>query len=650
MRWQRLFVILFSLILCFSVARAEDQPQTAANIQKDIIRAVTPSENAVVIGKKPDIKIEFLEPITPNSLVVILDGADITQLLLITDKGFEFTPVMVLPAGSHNLRIAATDKEGRQIQKNISFSTRHTITFEEAYSNNEASAIYDAILSEPDKFPNIPDSKVEGNLASNSKIKDKEWEFTFNTNVRYLDQNLPVMAPMQKGFEVANWVFNSSYTKDNMRLKASIGDVQVNETQYTAYGLARKGGVFSFQYDTVQLSTFSVQSQQFYGLKGIGIEGSLDDHIIGASGGVALFDRKMEFKAVYVTGGDLGGSSYGISTSAGAARGDVFGFLLTSDFFGNKLKTEFETDFSRYDPDTSDEFRSKSDNAYKLKLSGNLDAYNYEALYEYIGRDYAVVGNQMIQRDKQGLSLRGGANLGVHNVNIMFTRYNDNVKGDDLFPRIVNYQGNLDYSFNGIPNLPMGFNYQKSVQDSTREPAGAYKLSMHTDTVSGRINHVIDKLNLGFQTSYSMMNDKTSSNNDTTTLTCSFTPSYTLQDISVSSGFSFNQSQYHRTDLMTDTYTINLDVRTKFFKERGSFDIGSTYNIVKTNDGSVDNRNLNSNFRLAYNIKGLLKGFVNPTIALRGTYLKITDENYSRSNKDEFILFLVLATSVPFSF
>jgi hypothetical protein len=510
--------------------------------------------------------------------------------------------------------------------------------------------IYDTILSEPDKFPNIPDSRVEGNLASNSKIKDKEWEFTFNTNVRYLDQNRPVMVPMQKGFEVANWVFNSSYTKDNMRLKASIGDVQVNETQYTAFGLARKGGIFSFQYDTVQLSTFSVQSQQFYGLKGIGIEGSLDDHIIGASGGIALFDRKMEFKAVYVTGGDPGGSSYGISTSSGVARGDVFGFLLTSDFFGNKLKTEFETDFSRYDPDTSDEFRSKNDNAYKLKLSGNLDAYNYEALYEYIGRDYAVVGNQMIQRDKQGVSLRGGANLGVHNVNIMFSRYNDNVEDDDLFPRIVNYQGNLDYSFNGIPNLPMGFNYQKSVQDSSREPSGSYNINMHTDTLSGRINHTIDKLSLGFQTSYSMMNDKTSSNNDTTSVTCSFTPSYTLQYISVSSGFSFNQSQYHRTDLMTDTYTINLDVRTKFFKERGSFDIGSTYNIVKTNDGSVNNRNLNSNFRLAYNIKGLLKGFLNPTVALRGTYMKNIDEVYSQSTKDEFILFLVLATSVPFSF
>jgi hypothetical protein len=81
-----------------------------------------------------------------------------------------------------------------------------------------------------------------------------------------------------------------------------------------------------------------------------------------------------------------------------------------------------------------------------------------------------------------------------------------------------------------------------------------------------------------------------------------------------------------------------------------SFDVGGTYNITKANNGSVDSRNLNTNFRLAYNIKGLLKGFLNPSIALRGTYMKNIDEVYSQSTKDEFILFLVLATSVPFSF
>jgi hypothetical protein len=232
----------------------------------------------------------------------------------------------------------------------------------------------------------------------------------------------------------------------------------------------------------------------------------------------------------------------------------------------------------------------------------------------------------------------------------MFSRYNDNVKGDDLFPRIVNYQGNLDYSFNGVPSFPMGINYQKSIQDSTREPSGSFELKLYTDTVSGRINYMMDKINLGFMTSYSQMDDRTSTNNDTSNINYTLTSSYNIPNISVSPAFSLNQSKVHLTDVRTDTYTINLDLRTKFFRDRISFDIGGTYNIVKASDASVDNRNLNANFRLAYNIRDFLKGYMNPTIALRGTYLKTTDEIYSRSNKDEFILFLVLATSVPFSF
>jgi hypothetical protein len=649
MRWWRWFVIVFSLIFCFSIAWAEDQPQTTANVQKDIIRAVTPAENAQVIGKRPDIKIEFLEPITSNTLLVILDGADITQLITVTDKGFEFIPLMVLPAGSHNLTISVTDKEGRQLQKNFSFSNRHTVTFEEAYINNEASVIYETILTEPDKYPNIPDSRAEGNLGSTSKIKEKEWEFTFNTNLRYLDQNLPVMPPLQKGINVANWLFTGSYIKDILKFKVNIGDVQVNETPYTVANLARRGGVFNIEYGDYQLNIFSVKGEQVFGFDGgIGIDGSLDDHIIGVSGGVKLFDKKVMFKTIYVTGGEPG-SSLGISTTQGAKRGDVVGFFLTSDLLENKLRTEFEADFSRYDPDTSDEFRDTRDNAYRLKVFGNLGFYTYDATYECVGRNYASIGSQGSPKDREGVTLINGMNFGIHAINLMLSRYHDNVTGDDLFPRIYNTQGSLDYSFNGIPNLPLGFNYQRSIQDSTREPSGAFNLSIYTDTLSGRMNYTVDKFNIGFQTMYSMMNDKTKSNNDTTTATFTLTPSYNIQNISVSSAFSFNQSQQHLTDLMTDTYTINLDLRTRFLKERGSFDVGSTYNIVKANDGSVNTSTLNTNFRLAYNIKNLLKGFLNPTIALRGTYMKLTDEINSRSDRDEFLMFLVLSTTTPFS-
>lgn len=651
MRITAFFIGIACLVFYFPLAQAEEQPQAAAPvIQKEWIHAIAPVENSEVISKKPEVRVEFLETITLNTLVVLLDGTDITQLLTVTEKGFEYKPLLVLSSGMHTLSILATDKEGKQLQKNISFTTRHTKTLEEAYTSNEASVTYETALSKPDSATSIPHSKIEGNLKSDSKIKNKEWEFTFNTNLRYLDQSIPVTSPFKKGFDLANWLFTGTYSKEKFKFKASLGDIQVNETPYTVSSLARRGGLINLEYDIYQLNVFSVLGEQVYGLTGgTGIEGTTDNHILGVSGGVKLFDKKVEFKTIYVTGGEPG-SSFGISTTSGVKKGDVIGAVLTSDFFENKMKTEFEIDFSKFDPDTSDEFKSKSDKAYKLKVGGFLGKYNYETMYEYIGRDYEAIGSQGLQKDKEGISLMNGLNLGVHMLNLTLSRYNDNVRGDELFPRIINYQGNLDYSFTKFPNLPMGINYQKSIQESTREPSGTSPIDLHTDTITGRINYIIDKINLGFQTAYSLLNDRTVTNNDTTTITYSFIPAYTTPKLIASSSFSLNQSKVTTTDVRTDTYTISPSVTTKFLRDKASCNLAGTYSIIKADNGSANSRNLNANFTLGYSLKEYFKGYLDPTISLKGSYLKNTDKVNSSLNKDEFILFLVLATTMPFSF
>src|SRR4030042_1984311 len=465
-----LISVIFVLFYC-PIVHPEEQSQ-GTDIQKEWIHTIIPAENSEVISKKPGIKVEFSKPVVSQALLVLLDATDITQLLIVTEKGFEYKPFMVLAAGTHNLSISATDKEGKQLQKSISFTTRHSTTFEEAYINNEVSVIYETVLKKPDEAEYIPDSKIEGNFRSDTKVKNKEWEFTFNTNLRYLDQSLPVIRPLRKGFDIANWIFKGSFTRDNLRLGTSIGDIQINETQYTVANLARRGGVLNLQYDIFQLNAFTVRSGQVFGLiGGAGIDGTTDDHILGVSGGVRLFNTKVEFKTIYVTGGEPG-SSFGVSTTSGTKKGGVLGFVLMSDLFENKMRREFEADFSNFDPDTSDEFGSRNDNAYRAKIGGSLGIYNYEALYEHIGKDYEVIGNQGLQKDKQGVSIINGLNLGKHNFNVLLSRYNNNLKGDDLFPRIVNYVAGIDYSCNEITNLPIGINYQKSIQDSSREPSG----------------------------------------------------------------------------------------------------------------------------------------------------------------------------------
>jgi len=424
----------------------------------------------------------------------------------------------------------------------------------------------------------------------------------------------------------------------------------LNETQNTVSGLARRGGRLALQYNDFTLNAFVVKSEIVGGFKGgTGLAATTDKHILGASAGLKLLDKRVEFRTIFVTG-EEDGSSFSLSTTSGTKKGDAVGLLLVTDFFQNRLRTEFETDFSRFDPDTSDEFGGKKDKAYRLKAGGSIDKYNYEAMYEYFGRDYAVIGNQMVQKDKQGLMVRAGANLGNHSLSLNLSRYNDNVTGDPLFPRIVNVQGNADYSFNGIQNLPMGINLQTGDQDSRREPAGTNPIELHTNSITGRIGYIMASFNINFQSAYSKMDDRTPANNDTTSITYTLSPSYNIPNFSVTPNFSLNQAKNTATGVDTDTYTMNLDIRTKFLRDKGSFDTGGSYNIVKTDDKKTDTRNIAANFRLGYIIKDRFMGFLTPTVALRGAYIKTTDRITHSSDRDALSIFLSLSTAIPFSF
>ena len=71
--------------------------------------------------------------------------------------------------------------------------------------------------------------------------------------------------------------------------------------------------------------------------------------------------------------------------------------------------SEFEFDHSEFDADTTDNQSSESDQAYRLLVQGGIDRYTYSAVYTYYGRDYEVVGNQGLEKDRAGFELNGGA-------------------------------------------------------------------------------------------------------------------------------------------------------------------------------------------------------------------------------------------------
>jgi hypothetical protein len=651
----------------------------------ECIVITSPVENATVIGKRPEIKGVFHCPLAPGSYVVMIDGVDITQLLDITAEGFSYRTDVMVATGSHALSVSYTGADNSQRQFAVNFKLRHSETFSDIYSKNDVSLLYEGALvikdSATDAAPpvdsngkniapsttaTLPRSKFEGNLASENRVKEGPWNVALTTNVRYFDQDIAVADPLKKGFNIANWLFTSSYEQDRVKMKLSAGDVMINETPYTIAGFSRKGTIFNGEAGPVYVNVFGARSSQTFGVDGgIGIGDVNEDHIFGVSGGVKLFENKVDFRTIYVTGTDPSvagipasttppstsqSNVYGTSATTGIKQGDVVGFLLTTDIFQNRLKTEMEADFARFDPDIADEFEKRSASAYRAKIGGAVKWFTYEALYEYIGKFYSVIGNPSLAKDRQGFSLQSGINLSDQNLSVMASRYSDNVESDPLFPQIVSTQGNVSYQFNKIPFLPLGFTYQKIIQESSKEPAGISPIDTDTDTYSARIGLTMGKLTVNFTPSYSIINDKTPADADMTNIVYAVTAAYVLPNLSIAPALTWNRTHNHATDVWTDTCVYNLDLRSRFFHDRASFDVGGTYTSTKADNDSADSGTWNARATLSYRLKDHLKTFVNPTVGLRFSYLRTDDKINESMNKDEFSLFAVIEAAIPVIF
>src|SRR4030067_1901157 len=95
-------------------------------IGQNLIQLLEPQEGVEVIAKKPVIKCSIIQPFSRENLLVMLDGEDITGVLDIRSEGFEYKPVRVLSSGIHSLSVMLHMHDGREVQKDFVFSTRHS--------------------------------------------------------------------------------------------------------------------------------------------------------------------------------------------------------------------------------------------------------------------------------------------------------------------------------------------------------------------------------------------------------------------------------------------------------------------------------------------------------------------------------------------
>ncbi len=590
----------------------------------------------IYVAKKPDI-ICKLNSIDFSSIsVVMLDDTDITANVKQTQKGFRYKPLLIIPPGEHTLSIVYTIN-GEENQKDYTFKTRQSKMFEKEQTNINVSATYENIIKKSKSLSGVVWSKGESDIGLKTELGEKKWDYSFETNLRFLDQSASVEAPEIKGINLASYLLSANFNGDDLQLGFKLGDVTADESDYSVQGLGSRGITLNATYGTYELHTFLMDGVQNYGWHGgMGLSARDSDHIYGLSL-QKTFLEDTTFKVVYAKGGKLG-DGFGTSSDESNSthrRGDVLGFVFHTPVVKDKLNLTSELDFSSFDQEVGDKFGYENDKAYNIKFDGALsEKYNYSLMYEYIGPKYNSIGADGLENDKSGFSGELSANFSdIHSLDFTLSRYNDNVKNDKTYARIYTTEGALNYTYSKFENIPMSAGWTHTVQKSDNEPSASDVVDTIADSVNANIGYNRDNWNYGLDFEYSRSNDKTAQNDDTISKTVTFTPAYSNEIFHLNPSFAFNRSQ-SKQDVDVDTITFGLGLGGTVMNEKISYDFASTYEKNRPDQGN-DTYTLNLQGQVAYNFVALGSWMDHPIVGIKGAYNNTTASSSSSGNSSD---------------
>jgi len=594
-------------------------------------KLISPKEGETIIAKKPPVKARFSLEIVPESLMIILDRTDVTQLIKISENELVYEPFEVLPAGKHRITFFGKTEKGKDVQETYNFSTRHTPLFKEAYSKADLSSLGEACIKVHQEAQSLPGASLDTNMDLEGKAARENIHLDAAASLRYFNQDIPVELPLKKGFDIAGFSSNGEYEKNGSRIKLSLGDVQVSESSLTVDRLFQRGAFSRYSNSSFHFDVFSVTDTY-----------PLDfskDYTKGLAEEYSFSNNKASLRITAASG------KRPPTLWSTAQSGNVFGLLLKIRPLEEKLKIEFENAYTKFDPDTSDEFGKMRDKSFKLKLSGTTERFHYETFYDFIGGDFQSIGNENLPKDKKGGGFNVEMNVEKSNLGLGLARYQDNVKNDSLFPTVVSWDGAFNYSFNGILNVPFGFGYQYNSQKNTSSPS---ELNQIANSFSIDISYLKDIFQTGFRIDYSLVDDKTEADNDTYITNYFLNLFYAGSKVSLFPFFCLNHTKDKISGITTNSFTTCLDITFPLPKGFNGY-AGGSYITASSSDRMIDTQNTDVQLSISHPVPQLFQIMGESSLYLKGEYLKDEDRVAHLSSED-FHIFLGIGVNLTSSF
>jgi hypothetical protein len=583
--------------------------------------------------------------------VIAVDGMDVTSQVVRQPGRLTYRPASGLTPGPHTVTLIfpdLTSGEGEPIQ--WTFTIRDYSALEEGSLDVEGSLTYEQAARRVQGTD--PHWNLGGNVKIGGRVSEGGVVATLDGNLRYIDAEGP--GPPGPGrtprnnFDLANFLF--TFSKDPHKLQ--LGDVQVAESFLsTGSAFPRRGGLVSVKLLETEIHLFSVRSDSIIGFDhGLGV-GDPDKRVQGASIARDLLSEKaLRMKVTYLDGENAAPQSFNTGSAESGQRGDVLSVSASSSLFAQKLRTETEVAFSRFDDDVADEFGRRSDSGVRVKAEGTLwDRLNLGAEYQRIGLYFQSIANPNFVRDREGVTVSANTQWGPTRYTLGFSQAHDNIRGDPLLPRMEQRSYTAAWGLQ-VPDHPsLTLSYNRLEQRSTREPQGFADVKVITDVFSAGLAYGRPTWNIGLNGSYSLQDDRKATGiPDTESWNVLVGAGYRpIPRLNVAPSFGFTRNTNRMADVTTDTYLATLTANIPLVPEILAFDTQASFNRLVADDRSTDMNIFNGIFRLSLSLERFLLNYGKQTASIRFNYSRTDDQINPMNGREQWGVFFIIDLFAP---
>lgn len=504
----------------------------------------------------------------------------------------------------------------------------------------------------PQKDPLL---NFNGSISTSRQVYDsanKEDYYTANGNFRFyrniskpdyqldVDTNFTHMDPRKKDPPYQEGQVNLSslmvrFKKDIHQVE--MGDLSINQSEFTASGLNRRGLRYALTGKKFFFNTFWTNSQQKTKFDGFGIPAS-SANIFGAVAGMD-FNQKLKIQGFFMTGKDNLDSLTVASTENPFRAGNMFSIQSDVNLFKNHFQLSGEWAASQFGSAATEETvdqGKKSDNAWRAVANLNYGVFSFNTDYKKIGSHFNSIANLFLQNDREGL-----------NSNLMCT-----IK---TFSWGVNYLDQKNYLTSTIQPMQ----HQKKIGTNVNWIVGTHwrlggefsRDNLDYDQSTGLQTGGSDMNTLNYSSTLGYMSGSngitlTLGKTESQTFTSNLSGSLALnlkfgQLLSLSPSYSY-QNNKNLTDSSTSKIqNIYLNSELSFIPQLFSLTVSGSYMINDNQGNRSTNGSVNAN--LNFYAAKLFKNKIQPALALKYKYQM---SKYAETKTNASALFLQLDIAI----